>query len=268
MGDWQIGIYTRPWAKHDYRVAFDAVAEAGFRHVGLMSTNTENRLILCAKTTLEEAHEIGEAARQRGLGIPSAYVGGIAVAQSVEAGVADLRHILECCEAAGVASVLMGGIGNADLYDAYYQAIAECCEVAADKGIVITLKPHGGLNATGPQLRDTIERVGHPSFHVMYDPGNIFYYSDGELDPVDDAPSVDGLVYGMCVKDFEPPKSVALTPGTGKVDFPKVMEVLKAGGFMGGPLVVECLAEGDLPFLLGEARRARRFLEELTGRAI
>ena len=83
MSEWQIGIYTRPWREHDHRTAFDAIAEAGFRHVGLMSTNSENRLVLCAKTTLEEAHEIGAAARERGLGIPSAYVGGIAVAQSV-----------------------------------------------------------------------------------------------------------------------------------------------------------------------------------------
>ena len=82
MSEWQIGIYTRPWREHDHRTAFDAIAEAGFRHVGLMSTNSENRLVLCAKTTLEEAHEIGAAARERGLGIPSAYVGGIAVAQS------------------------------------------------------------------------------------------------------------------------------------------------------------------------------------------
>ena len=26
---WQIGCYTRPWAKYDYRVALDAIAEAG-----------------------------------------------------------------------------------------------------------------------------------------------------------------------------------------------------------------------------------------------
>ncbi|UCG59777.1 MAG: twin-arginine translocation signal domain-containing protein, partial [Phycisphaerales bacterium] len=27
---WQIGCYTRPWANYDYRVALDAIAEAGF----------------------------------------------------------------------------------------------------------------------------------------------------------------------------------------------------------------------------------------------
>jgi len=263
MADWQIGIYTRPWAKHDYRTAFDAVAEAGFAYVGLMTTNSENKLVLCAKTTLDEANEIGEEARKRGLGIPSVYCGGIPVAESVGAGAVALRHIIDCGEAAGITSLLMGGIGDNALYEAYYKAIGECCDYAAERNIVITLKPHGGLNATGPQLRETIEMVGHPNFRVMYDPGNIFYYSDGALDPIDDAPSVDGLVYGMCVKDFEPPKSVALTPGTGKVDFPKVMDVLKAGGFAGGPMVIECVAEGDDAFVLAEAKKAREFVEQL-----
>ena len=36
---WQIGCYTRPWAKYDYRIALDAIAEAGYEYVGLMTTN-------------------------------------------------------------------------------------------------------------------------------------------------------------------------------------------------------------------------------------
>ncbi|MHC4084655.1 MAG: hypothetical protein ACYSU5_05525 [Planctomycetota bacterium] len=30
-GPWQIGCYTRPWGQYDYRVALDAIAEAGFK---------------------------------------------------------------------------------------------------------------------------------------------------------------------------------------------------------------------------------------------
>ena len=82
---------------------------------------------------------------------------------------------------------------------------------------------------------------------------------------MDDAASVDGAVVGMSVKDFRPPKDVALTPGTGQVDFPKVMARLRQGGFTHGPLVVECLAPGDLAHVNAEAVKARRFLETLTG---
>ncbi|MFW6162927.1 MAG: sugar phosphate isomerase/epimerase family protein, partial [Planctomycetota bacterium] len=102
------------------------------------------------------------------------------------------------------------------------------------------------------------------NFRIWYDPGNILYYSGGKLDPVDDAATVDGLVVGMCVKDYKHPKEVMITPGTGQVDFPAVLTRLRQGGFTGGALVIECLARGDLPALLAEAKKARRFVEGLV----
>ena len=95
-------------------------------------------------------------------------------------------------------------------------------------------------------------------FRLWYDPGNIFYYSDGKLDPVDDAASVNGAVVGMSVKDFRPPKDVALTPGTGKVDFLRVLARLQQGGFINGPLVVECLDPGDLAASTPKLVKARQ----------
>jgi neutral ceramidase len=262
---WQIGCYTRPWAKYDYRVALDAIAEAGFRYVGLMTSKSKNNLVISVDTTLEEAEQVGAEARKRGLKIPSVYGGGIPVNKSLEAGIEGLKRLIDNCAACGAANLLMGGIGNKKLYDAYYKAIAECCDYAAEKKVGISIKPHGGLNATGPQVRKTIEMVNNKNFRIWYDPGNIYYYSDGKLNPVDDAPSVDGLVVGMCVKDYKHPKNVEITPGTGMVDFPAVMAQLKKGGFTKGPLVIECLAPGDLEHTLGEAKKARLFVEGLVG---
>ena len=88
----------------------------------------------------------------------------------------------------------------------------------------IVLKPHGGLNATGPQCRKAIELVGQRNFTLWYDPGNIYYYSDGKLDPAEDARTVSGIVTGMCVKDFtmstsggKRSKDVMVNPGEGKI---------------------------------------------------
>jgi sugar phosphate isomerase/epimerase len=263
---WQIGCYTRPWAKYDYRVALDAIAGAGFKYAGLMTAKSKNNLVISVATTIEEAGRIGEEAKRRELKIPSVYGGGIPVDKSLEAGIEGLRKLIDNCAACGVGNLLMGGVGNEKLYKTYYKAIAaECCDYAAEKGIGISVKPHGGLNATGPQCRKTIEMVGHKNFRIWYDPGNIFYYSDGKLDPVADAATVDGLVVGMCIKDYKHPKNVAVTPGTGQVDFPAVLARLKQGGFTGGPLIVECLEPGTLKQTFAEARRARQFLEELTG---
>ena len=274
---YRVGIYTRPWDQHDYRVALDAIAQAGFKHAGLMTTTMPwGRLVVSTETTEEQAAEIGREVRQRGLEVASVYGGGIPVAKSLDEGIAGLRRLIDNCVAAGARSLLMGGIGQDKLYEPYYKAIAACCDYAAERKLPITVKPHGGLNATGPQCRQCVEFVGHQNFSLWYDPGNIFYYSEGQLDPVDDAATVHGLVkVGMCIKDFDfverdgkRVREVALTPGTGRVDFAKVVQRLRQGGFAGGDLVVECLSPGDgtLPSLLAEAKKAREFVEQLIAK--
>ena len=143
--------------------------------------------------------------------------------------------------------------------------VAGCCDYAAAQGVGLSVKPHGGQNATGAQCRKLIEQVGHKNFRIWYDPGNVFFYSEGKLDPVEDAASVDGLVVGMSVKDFLPPREVLVTPGTGRVNFREVLARLKKGGFVSGPLIVECLTpSAERATLTAEAKKALRFLEEVT----
>jgi sugar phosphate isomerase/epimerase len=273
--DWSIGIYTRPWDKYDYRIALDAITEAGFNSAGLMTTMSEmGRLVISEKTTPEQVQQVAKELQERGLQVPSVYGGGIPVGESLEAGIAGMRRLIDNCVSVGAQSLLMGGTGNAKLYERYYQAIAETCDYAAEKGLPITVKPHGGSNATGAQCRKCIDMVGHDNFSLWYDPGNIYFYSDGRLDPVEDAASVSGLVkVGMCIKDFtmsvqdgKISKDVWVTPGEGMVDFPKVLARLRKGGFTSGALVVECVNRGDgeLSTILAEAKKARNYMQELV----
>lgn len=264
--DWVIGCYTRPWAKEDYRVALDGIAEAGYRHAGLMLAKGGPKpgLVVSVDTPTEEAATIGSEAKSRGLSVVSIYGGDFRAAQSVDAGIAGLKHLIDNCVACGCPSLLLGGNGKAEVQEAYYKVVAECCAYAAEKRVEMVLKPHGGLNATGPQIGEIVRRVGHPAFRVWYDPGNILYYSDGQRDPADDAASVAGLVTGMCVKDYAHPKNVAVTPGDGQVDFVALMAKLREGGFPSGPLVVECVGPVEGEAIVAEARRAREFVEGLT----
>ena len=264
VGPWRIGCFTRPWAQHEYRVALDAIAEAGFKYAGLMTTKSPTNLVISVETEPGEARKVGEECRKRNLSVPSLYGGGIPVEKSLEAGIEGMKRLIDNCVAAGVENLMMGGVTEPNLVGPYYKAIAECCGYAREKGIGISVKPHGGTNATGPECRKLIESVGCSDFRLWYDPGNIFYYSDGKLDPVDDSATVNGLVVGMSVKDFRMPKEVELTPGTGMVNFAKVMANLKRGGFTSGALLIECLAPGDLPQLLANARKARAFVENFV----
>lgn len=262
---WQIGCYTRPWDQYDYRVALDGIAEAGYRYAGLMTAKGKSWIIISCDTPQEEAARIGAEARQRGLTVVSLYGGDPPVNRSLQAGIEGLKRLIDNCAACGARNLLLGGTADPKLQADYYKAVAACCDYAAQKGIGLSLKPHGGLNATGPQCRQIIESVGHPNFRLWYDPGNIFYYSQGKLDPVDDAATVDGLVVGLSVKDYQPPNNVMVTPGTGLVQWRKLLDRLQQGGFKRGPLLVECVERGDRAKITAEARKARIFLEELTG---
>jgi sugar phosphate isomerase/epimerase len=258
---WLIGCWTRPWASEDYRLAMDAIAEAGFKYIALTGAKTKTRRVIAPATTLEESQQVGEEARKRGLTITNVYGGGV----PLQPGGESLRKMIDNCAAAGAWSVLLAHVGNEETFRECCKTIAACCDYAAEKRVVIVLKPHGGTTGTGPQLRRAVELVDHENFTLMYDPGNICFYSDGRVDPVEDCAAVDGLVTGMSVKDYRHPKNVALTPGTGQVDFPALMARLGKGGFTHGPLVIETLAPGDPDHTLAEAKRARRFVEGLIG---
>jgi sugar phosphate isomerase/epimerase len=260
---WTLGCYTRPFDQYDLWTALDAIAEAGFRHCGIMTAKGKSWVVITADTSAEEAARVGAEIRKRGLGCLSVY-GDYPVKPAVAENVRALQRLVEHCAACGSPDLLLGGTGEAELQAPYYDAIREVGEFAAARRVRLTIKPHGGFIATGPQCRAALERVNHPNFRLWYDPGNIYYYSDGARDPVTDAASVDGLVVGMSAKDYRDPKDVMVTPGTGRVDFRAVLARLRRGGFTRGPILVETVARGELRQVIAEARRAREFLEALT----
>lgn len=258
---WQIGIYTRPWNQWDYLVAFDSIAEEGFKYVGLMSQ--KGGRVIDQNTTTEKAAEIAEEAKSRGLEIISISGHRFEGEKPIDENVASLRNLIDNAVICNCPNLMLNGVSQPEYVDNYYKVIAEACDYAAEKDVFLNLKPHGGTNSTGAQCRENIARVGHKNFTLWYDPGNIYYYSNGEIDPVKDVASVDGLVKGMCVKDFRMPKDVDVTPGTGMVDFPKLFERMVQGGFTGGPLVIECLNTGEIPYVTSEAKKALEFLESI-----
>ncbi len=261
---WQIGCYTRPWDQFEYRVALDGVAEAGFKHVGLMTAKCKGWVLVTVDSMSDEVAAISEEIKKRGLKALSIYGGDLPVGESVQTGVAGLKKLIDHCGICACPNLLLGGTTDEKLFDRYYKVVAECCDYAEAKGVGLSVKPHGGQNATGPQCRKIIEQIGRKQFRLWYDPGNIFYYSDGTLDPVVDSATVNGLVVGMSVKDFKLPKEVLLNPGAGQVDFLKVLVNLRKGGFTDGPLIVECLERGDPAHVTADARKALKFVEELT----
>jgi sugar phosphate isomerase/epimerase len=268
VGGYLVGCYTRPWDQFELGQALDGIAEAGYHWAGLMTAKGKSWVVITPQTTEAEAGRIGQQVRKRGLQVCSVY-GDFSVSDSRSTARDQLRRLIDNAAACGSPELLLGGTAAREQYDEYYRAIAEECGHAESRRVGLTIKPHGGLNATGAACREVIERVSHPNFRLWYDPGNIFYYSDGARDPLQDVLDIDGLVVGMSIKDFRPPKEVMVTPGTGQVNFPALFARLRLGGFIRGQLVVECTARGDFAAITREANAARRFVEQLArGRAL
>lgn len=260
-GGYQIGCYTRCFDQFDYKTALDCIAEAGYEHVGIMTAKGKGWVILTPETPPDEIAELAQEIRQRKLRALSVYADfGAQAAQSVDLGISALRKIIDATAVCGSPNLMIGGTTDAKVFENYYKCVTECCSYAEQKKVALSVKPHGGQNATGQQCRAIIERIANSNFRVWYDPGNIFYYSDGKLDPLDDCPHVDGIVAGISVKDFMPPKEVLVTPGSGKVDFPKLLSRMRKGGFTKGPLIVECVQRAEREKAIQEAKKARLLL--------
>lgn len=261
---YSIGIWTRCWDALPWRAAFDEAVVTGFTNVGLM-THDHWKPVMTYDMPFEKAEELRNEGVQRGLRFPAAYCASFGLDPAkFETGVVGLRRMIDLCTTAGVGMILLGGTGDEALQSPYYQTIAECCDYAQEHGVLLTIKPHGGLNATSKQCRKQLELVSHPAFRLCYDPGNIFYYSEGQLNPVDDVKEAIGLVDAVCVKDFLPPKNVDVTPGTGQVDFSTILKTLKAGGWNSGDLLIETLTpSASAEELRKQAVQARVFLEKL-----
>ena len=139
----------------------------------------------------------------------------------------------------------------------------QASEHAQQAGVNITMKPHGGISLTADDLATAHEKVNHPAFGICFDPGNIIYYTKGDLRPETDVAEVasivtTGIVKDCVVEDGKP--DVMVTAGDGLVDFYAVLSGLVGGGF-DGPLYVECVGseavdevDRDTAFTLGYAK--------------
>jgi sugar phosphate isomerase/epimerase len=125
------------------------------------------------------------------------------------------------------------------------------------------MKPHGGISLTTADLLRAHQAVGHPSFGICFDPGNIIYYTKGERRPEAEVADVVPVTTVFIVKDCvvrDGVPDVDVTAGDGLVDFPAVLRVFDTGGYT-GPLYVECVgsqdpegADRDIAFTLGYAK--------------
>ncbi len=124
---------------------------------------------------------------------------------------------------------------------------------------------HEGLARSGAVARRLLDAIDHDAVGVNYDTGNAIFYND-DVDPVADLEAIVDRVSHVHLKDTSGGRGdwAFGALGTGHVDLPRIVGVLKARGFRGPySLEVEGYAGEDLT---REARvqRVRQSLDYLV----
>ncbi len=260
---YQIGAFARPWTGFSWEEYLAGVAEAGYRYMGFMRHKEAEIL---PGTPPEKIAQVKQSLARYGL-TPTTELSlhhttrcplHLGAAEAVREACA---HI-DAMAAVGVRYYLSCGTPDESLYETIYTVLREAAAYGEEKGVMVTLKPHGGVGATCLDLVRVVETIDHPNFGIYFDPGNIIYYTGG--DPLENLADVAPHVVGVCVKDEVGGKQgdVNIEPGTGDVDFEAVFATLREGGFTSGPVMVECLGPGDLQQVNAAAARVRERLIE------
>jgi sugar phosphate isomerase/epimerase len=180
----------------------------------------------------------------------------------LEESIKEMRQQVDAAHELSLKFILSFGVDKVEEYDHYYKVMRETAAYAAERGIRLAMKPHGGGSSASAEILAAIKSVGHKNFSIWYDAGNIIHYTG--KDPIEELKPIVRHVSGFCAKDCAVVKGdVMIQFGTGKVDFAGVFRTLKAGGFK-GPVMVECCKIGaTAEETTANARGNREFLAQV-----
>lgn len=260
-----LGSTTRPYASLPFDEACRHIAAAGYHDVAVF--HHAGGAMVSSTSSAADVAEVRRIAADAGLR-PSMLIGGTRPDLGADAALADYRRLIDNAAALGATWLLDCGTGDADRYDDYMALMRRAAPHAEQAGLKITLKPHGGITLTVEDMVRVNDAVGHPAFGICYDPGNLIYYTKGERRPEEGLDVVGQRVSTVIIKDCvvrDGKPDVMVTPGTGLVDFERVLGGLAAHGF-GGPLYVECVAGQATDEIDRNLAATRTFIGDILGR--
>ncbi|HEX5083900.1 MAG TPA: sugar phosphate isomerase/epimerase family protein, partial [Blastocatellia bacterium] len=257
--DWPVGCFNRPWTKWSFDETLKQIKAAGYKSTGLLS-RTKDEPFIGVNATPEYLESLKKRIGESGL---MANMGALGSRHNIplEDSIKEVRKQIDNAEFLSLKYVLSFGADNPEQFAHYFKVMSDAAAYAQEKGIKLTMKPHGGISGSSEEILRVIKEVNHKNFSIWYDAGNIIYYTG--KDPVAEIEPIARHITGFCAKDCGELKGdVMLQFGAGKVDFEAVFKKLKAGGF-DGPVMVECCKIGATPEeTMANARANREFLEK------
>lgn len=261
--EWTIGCLNRPWTKWSADEMLDGVVAAGYRLVGLQ-TPTKADPFNGPEASGEYIAALKQKIAVRGLALNVGRLRTKDGAPLTDA-MATIRQQVENARALGLTTLINTGVGKKEQYDGWYQQMNFAARVAADAGLKLVTKPHGGVNAAAAELLVCLEKINHPNLGIWYDAGNVIYYTGRE--PLAELEPIIAHVTAFTAKDCAGKGSEVMTQfGTGKVDFVAHLRRLKKAGFKGPIMVESCAIGATAVETTANAAANRKFLEAAIAR--
>jgi sugar phosphate isomerase/epimerase len=269
----QIACMTLPYAAFPLKRALTGLSKAGYRHVAWGTTHVEagekKVPVVAADAAPGAAREVGKKCRDLGLEPVLMFAG---TTPDAENHLEVMTNRLHQAEAAGVPQVLAFGNTRGGDRKRWVEHFRQLGRVARDRGVLIVIKPHGGLTASGVKCREIVAEVADDGVKVNYDAGNVMDYLD-----IDAAATLADFrkcadeVRSFCVKDHRNwPSDEDCGPGFGEIDHYRLLHPV---AFTGRTIPLCCenifaprLPRPDKPEEVDAlAKRAREFLELVVG---
>ena len=255
----QLGCMNRPWTQFSLDDALAGIAAAGFEYFGFLAQ--QRKMPIAADTPPDEVDAVVAQVRRHGLE-PRFVPSSVPMDLPEDEAVGRVKRLVDNAQRAGAPILLEMG-ARAEHAAKYIAVMRRAAPYAAQQGVTIALKPHGGLSTTGDDCLRAVQAVHHPAFRLCFDPGNLLHYAGQR--PEAELPKLAPYVVAMCIKDqtggLRGPVNV--TPGDGQVDFPAVFKILADHSFEGKPAIVETLAGATLAEVSHEAKRAYTYLTQV-----
>lgn len=261
----QIACMTLPYSAFPLARALQGIKAAGYRYVAWGTSHNENGKsvpVMPADAPPQRARELAQRCRDLGLE-PVMMFSGIYPDNPKAYEV--LARRVEQAAAAGIPQVLTFSSTSGGNRPAFIETLKKLGPICRDHNVLIVVKQHGGLTASGELCLGIIREVSQDWIKINYDAGNVMDYLN--IDPIPDLRKCAEEVRSFCIKDHRNfPKDEDCGPGFGEIDHYKLLyEVAWTGRVM--PLCCENIFAPLLPRpktpegVDDLARRAREFLE-------
>jgi sugar phosphate isomerase/epimerase len=261
----QIACMTLPYSAFPLERALSGIAQAGYRYVAWGTTHQEagsRQPVMAADAPPAEAKELGK--RCRGLGLEPLMMFSTIYPEDPKA-LPVFQSRLRQAAAAGIPQVLTFGHTKGDNRQLWIERFKQLAPVAADQGVMIVIKQHGGTTGTGQACAEIVREIGHDAVKVNYDAGNVMDYLD--LDPLPDVKTCAAEIRSFCIKDHRNfPQDQDCGPGFGEIDHYRLLAPVAQTG-LAMPLCCENIFAPVVPRpqdpagIDALARRAREYLE-------